>query len=136
MFLIPLTRSHADLSRRLDRLFAVDPEALALQSPALDVTETDSTYVVRLDLPGVARDAVKIAIDGRRLSIDAEQARVTPTEGEKALHTERAPTRFARSLSLPLEITQTGSVAKLDNGVLTLTLAKRKPDGSGQLSVD
>ncbi|XHS77484.1 Hsp20/alpha crystallin family protein [Burkholderiaceae bacterium UC74_6] len=139
MFLIPLSRTQAELSRRLDRLdrlFAVDPEALALQSPAIDVSETEGTYVVRLDLPGVAKDAVKISIDGRRLSIDAEQTKLAPVEGEKTLHTERSLTRFARSLSLPLDITQTGSTAKLDNGVLTLTLAKRKPDGSGQLNVD
>ena len=138
MFLIPLHRSTAQLSRRLDRLdrlFAVDPEALALQSPAVDVNETETAYLVRLDLPGVAKDAVKISIDGRRLSIDAEQARVV-TEGERALHSERSPTRFARSLTLPQDIAQAESNAKMDNGVLTLTLVKRKPDGSGHLNVD
>lgn len=135
MFLIPLSRNTAELSRRLDRLFAVDPEALALQSPAIDVSETDTTYLVRLDLPGVAKDAVKISIDGRRLTVDAEQSR-TSVEGERVLHAERSPTRFARSLSLPQEIAQAESSAKLDNGVLTLTLAKRKPDGSGHLIVD
>ncbi|MBV8502247.1 MAG: Hsp20/alpha crystallin family protein [Paucibacter sp.] len=135
MFLIPLSRSTADLHRRLDRLFAVDPEAVALQSPAIDVSETDTSYVVRLDLPGVDKQAVKIAIDGRRLSVDAEQTRAT-VEGERVLHAERSLTRFARSLSLPQEISQAESSAKLDNGVLALTLAKRKPDTNGNLIVD
>lgn len=137
MFVIPVARhAHsAELSRRIERLFNVDQDAVALRSPALDVSETETRYVLQLDLPGIAKDAVKIRIEGRKVSIDAEQARSEAKEGEQSLYRERAVTRFSRQIALPKEVTQADSTAKLENGVLTLTLAKRLLEGSGELSV-
>jgi len=145
MFVIPLPRHSLEFSRqlerqierRLDSLLQPDGKAISLRSPALDVSETDSEYRLQLDLPGVAKDAVKITIEGKRINIDAEQAPATePSEGSRILHRERAPTRYSRSLNLPQEVNQDGSSAKLEHGVLTLTLLKRQPSGASQLSVD
>lgn len=138
MFVIPVSRHHhsAELSRRVERLFNVDPDAVALRSPALDVSETDTAYTLQLDLPGVAKEAVKINIEGRKVTIDAEQTRAADlAEGVQQLHRERAVTRFSRSIALPKEVTQADSTAKLENGVLTLTLIKRVPVGAGTLTV-
>lgn len=136
MFVIPMTRHSADLSQRIERLFNVDPDARALRSPALDVSETDQGYTLQLDLPGIAKEAVKIRIEGRRVSIDAEQPLPAALpEGVRVLHRERSVTRFSRSVALPQELDQAGSSAKLENGVLTLSLAKRVPVGAGELSV-
>lgn len=147
MFVIPLsqsTRHHhtlhtqnsAELSRRIERLFNVDQNAVALSSPALDISETDIAYRLQLDLPGIAKEAVKIRIDGRRISIDAEQPKAADLpEGERALLRERSATRFSRSLVLPQEVKQSDSTAKLENGVLTLTLVKRQRDDAGELTV-
>ncbi|WP_349743511.1 Hsp20/alpha crystallin family protein [Roseateles cavernae] len=134
MFVIPVSRHSADLSRHIERLFNTD--AVALRSPALDVSETDTAYTLQLDLPGVAKEAVKIKIEGRRVSIDAEQTRAAEkAEGERVLYRERSVTRFSRTLALPQELNKNDSSAKLDNGVLTLTLVKRQPDNAGELSV-
>jgi HSP20 family protein len=137
MFVIPVARHPAaELSRRIERLFDLDrPDAVALRSPALDVSETESRYILQLDLPGVAKEAVKVRIEGRKVSIDAEQTRAAAGEGEQPLYRERAVTRFSRQIALPKELTQADSSAKLENGVLTLTLAKRQLEGSGELSV-
>lgn len=136
MFAIPMARHSADLSQRIERLFSVDPAALSLRSPALDVRETGHAYTLQLDLPGVGKDAVKIRIEGRRVSIDAEQSRpAEAVDGERVLHRERAVTRYSRSIALPREVNQADSSAKLDNGVLTLTLVKRQADNGGQLTV-
>lgn len=134
MFVIPVSRHSADLSRRIERLFNTDQEAVALRSPALDVSETDAAYTLQLDLPGVDKEAVKIKIEGRRVSIDAEQTRAV-AEGERVLYRERSVTRFSRTLALPQELNKSDSIAKLDKGVLTLTLVKRQPDNAGELSV-
>lgn len=141
MFVIPVARNAhlqaaAELSRRVERLFDLErPDAVALRSPALDVSETEHSYILQLDLPGVSKEAVKVRIEGRKVSIDAEQARAEAREGEHSLYRERAVTRFSRQINLPKEVTQNNSSAKLDNGVLTLTLAKRQLEGSGELSV-
>lgn len=141
MFVIPVARNAhlqaaAELSRRVERLFDLErPDAVALRSPALDVSETENSYILQLDLPGVAKEAVKVRIEGRKISIDAEQTRAEAREGEHSLYRERAVTRFSRQINLPKEVTQSNSSAKLDNGVLTLTLSKRQLEGSGELSV-
>lgn len=141
MFVIPVARNAhlqaaAELSRRVERLFDLErPDAVALRSPALDVSETEHSYILQLDLPGVSKEAVKVRIEGRKVSIDAEQPRAEAREGEHNLYRERAVTRFSRQINLPKEVTQNNSSAKLDNGVLTLTLAKRQLEGSGELSV-
>ena len=142
MFVFPVAQARfstdrsADLSRRIERLFSVNDDAVALRSPALDVSETDTAYTLQLDLPGVAKEAVKVKIEGRRISIDAEQAKAAETpEGTRALYRERSVTRFSRTLALPQEVSKADSVAKLENGVLTLTLVKRQPDNVGELTV-
>lgn len=140
MFVIPVARHSAELSRQIERgierLFSAEADAVALRSPALDVSENATAYTLQLDLPGVAKEAVKVRIEGRRVSIDAEQTRAAePAEGERTLYRERSVTRFSRTLALPQEVNQAGSTAKLDNGVLTLTLVKRQPEGAGQIAV-
>ena len=137
MFVLPVSRHSAELSRRVERLFNVNEDAVALRSPALDVSETDTAYTLSLDLPGVTKEAVKVKIEGRRVSIDAEQAKAAESpEGTRALYRERSVTRFSRAIALPQEVSSADSNAKLENGVLTLTLVKRQPDGAGHLTVN
>ena len=137
MFAFSLARpANSALAHHIDHLLDAARDTVALRNPALDVAETETSYVVTLNLPGVAKSDIKVEIEGRRVSIDAKQARVERPEGQTALYTERAVTRFSRSFALPKELDQAASNAKLDNGVLTLTLGKRKAEGNGLLSVD
>jgi len=145
MFLVPVNRNASEFSRSLERLFDdglsglfgdVRDVAGGLRSPSLDVSETDHSYRVKLDLPGVPKDAVKITIDGRQVSVDAEQrVESEKKEGERVLYRERSLSRFSRSFSLPEEISQSDSNAKMEDGVLTLTLAKRQGKAATQLTI-
>ena len=51
-----------------DRFFAPAAQGSSLRSPALDVSESERAYTVKLDLPGVAKGDVKIAIGGAPVS--------------------------------------------------------------------
>ncbi len=51
------------------------------------------------------------------------------------LYRERGLPRYERTIVLPAEVDQATSQAKVDNGVLTLTLAKKVPTGALQISV-
>lgn len=146
MFLVPVNRNLSQLSRSLDRFFddglglfndTRDADTAALRSPLLDVSETEAAYTVKLDVPGVPKDAVKINIEGRRVTIDAEQSReAEKKDGERVLYRERSVSRFSRSFTLPQEINQSESSAALDQGVLTLTLVKRVANGGSTLKVN
>ena len=141
MLLVPVARSASDLSRSIDRLFdnAFGPigSEPALRSPSLDVAETEGGYSVAIDLPGVAKDDVKITIDGRRVSVSAQTQREgEKKDGERVIYRERSSQSFARSFTLPEEVDQDASQAKLDSGVLSLTLAKKRVAASKQLTIN
>jgi HSP20 family protein len=154
MFIVPVSRRAAARARHFDslldtafdQLFAQPAaDSAPVRRPAIDVTESERGYVVTLDVPGVAREDVKVSIEGRTVSIVAQAAAAQAPAGAEAADTarptervilrERATASFARSFTLQSEIDQASSQAKLDNGVLTLTLVKREP-ASTRISVN
>ena len=82
MFLVPMSRDPRQLSRLFDDTFerffgpAAAPEGVAARSPALDVAETERAYTVKLEMPGVAKEDVKVSIEGRQVSVQAQGQRV------------------------------------------------------------
>jgi HSP20 family protein len=145
MFLVPLGRNASDLSRSLDRLFddgfdrffAPAAQGSSLRSPALDVSESERAYTVKLDLPGVAKEDVKIAIDGRRINVEAQTRKEEEKkEGERVVYRERSLASYSRSFSVTADVDQAESSAKLENGVLTLTLTKRSAPSATRITVN
>jgi len=149
MFVVPVSRRTAPSYRLLDSSFerffnSALQSTPEVRSPALDVSESDGHFTAVLDLPGVAKADVKIAIDGRKVSIEAAAAVAEPkadvpaaeatTPAVRTIHRERQAARYARSFVLPVELDQAASQARLEDGVLTLTLAKRAPTAT-QLTV-
>ena len=105
-------------------------------SPRIDVVENDKGYQIEADLPGVAKNDLKVTVDGPRVTIEAEVRRETERkEGETVMHSERVVRKYARSFELPHEVDDTSAVAKLDNGVLTLTLPKKQAAQSRLLTI-
>ena len=140
MFIVPMSCTSSQLARSFDRL-ASRPGAAdaagAERSPSLDVAETEREYGVTLDLPGVTKEDVKISIDGRRVNVKAQSRREeSKKEGERVIYRERALASYARTFTLPEEIEQAESQAKLDNGVLTLTLAKKRATPASHLTIN
>jgi len=136
MFLIPYAHRAfpGSLFDRLDSLF---DDAPAARAPSMDVTESDTAYTVALNVPGVAKDKLKVSVEGRRVSIEAEQdAETEKKDGERIVYRERSASRYARSFTVANELDQGASSAKLDNGVLTLTLAKKVPAKAAQIAIN
>jgi len=123
----------------------------ASRVPALDVSETGTHYIVALDVPGVSRDQLNVSVEGRRVSVETVVDKQADKQGDKiadeaaadakkeaaarVLYRERSSLRYARTVSLPSEVDQAASQAKFENGVLTLTLAKKVPAGATQIRI-
>ena len=98
-----------------------------ITNPRMDIVENERAYVVQTDIPGVAKKDIRLSVDHRRVSIEAEVKRETSqTAGENILHAERMISKFTRSFTLPTEVDENQADAKLENGVLTLTLPKKE----------
>jgi HSP20 family protein len=89
----------------------------------LDVLEKDNAYVVVSDLPGVLRDKITISFDKEMLKISV--AEVENDQEIKYIHRERKHNAMERVIKLK-EIDTENIVAKLENGILTITLSKKE----------
>jgi HSP20 family protein len=102
----------------------------------MDVTQNESGYVVKAELPGVAKEDIAVSVDAGEVSISAEVKREKETkEGDKVLRTERYYGSVARAFTLPTDVDAARAEAKFDQGVLTLTLPKAEGARSKTLPV-
>ena len=147
MFFVPVTRESRQLSRLFDDSFeryfgpltsgegAVG--SAETRSPALDVAESDRAYTVKLDMPGVAKEDVKVSVDGRHVTVLAQtQHADEKKEGDRVVYRERSMSSFSRTFSLPLEVDAAETGARLEHGVLTLTLPKRGSRTAAQIAIN
>lgn len=115
MFFAPALRTRAYApARSFDRDFErfLSDAFFRPAAAGPQVTQDDTAWTVTLDLPGVAREHLAIEIDGAvvRIQTLAEAART-----------------FQAAYELPADIDADATSAKLDQGVLTLKLGKKKP---------
>ena len=89
----------------------------------LDVIETADSVLVIANLPGVKTDNVTLTLKENILTLEATSETTLP-EGAKALHTERNVDAFKRSIRSPVRLSADEVQAKLEQGVLTVTLKK------------
>jgi len=148
MFVFPLSQAahsracrvaagHRLFDESLDRVFGGSSARSSSRTPAMDVTESDTAYTVVFDVPGVSKDRFKVSVEGRRVSIETTEPPANEAQdSERVLYRERSSAPYARTVSLPAEVDQAASQAKFDNGVLTLTLAKKVRSGATQLQVN
>ncbi len=113
MFFAPVVRTPAmhSFDRRFQR-FVQDHFFTAPTATGFHLQEDDKTWTVSLDLPGVTREDLKIQVDGAVVRIETRP---------------EAPRTYKAAYELPQDIDVDGTQAKLENGVLTLTLAKPAP---------
>jgi len=113
---------------------ATGAEALEIK---LDVKETESEYTVEAEMPGVKKEDIHVQIDGNRVAIQAETKRESEQkDGERVLRSERYYGSVARSFTLASEIDEAKVRAKIDNGVLSLALPKKKAPTAKRITVE
>jgi HSP20 family protein len=101
----------------------------------MDLTENDSSYTVKVDIPGVSKDDINVSVEGNQVSIQAEtRHEESHTEG-KEIYSERYVGKNFRSFTLPQEVDSTKCDAQYANGVLTLNLPKKSNGQSKRLPV-
>jgi HSP20 family protein len=106
----------------------------------IDVTENDMGYEVRADVPGAKKEDIRVSIDGNYVSISAEVKREKEEEkkakGERTLVKELYYGSASRGFSLPFEVDEKTSIAKYEDGVLKLSLLKKREASSRTLKID
>ena len=115
MFFAPATRTRAYApARGVDRSFErfLNEAFFTPVAAGVKVEQTDEAWTVSLDVPGVSREQLAIDVDGAVVRVKT---------------VAEAPRQYQAAYELPAEIDAEATSAKLENGVLTLSLAKKKP---------
>ena len=104
---------------------------------AVDVREDADHIYVEAELPGFKKEEVDITMENQQLTIAAERSERSGDEGKKGEHLlrERRYTRFLRSFTLPPTVDEQSVNAKLNDGVLTITLTKREETKPRKINV-
>lgn len=92
--------------------------------PAFDVTEESAQYVIKVDLPGLSKEDVRISIDNGILAIEGERKVETEQKDKKYHRIERSYGQFVRSVNLGLGVDAQNIKANYKDGVLTVTVPK------------
>jgi len=126
-----------ELFRRFMQPMALNVEPMG--EIRLDIDENDKSYTVRAELPGVKKEDLRVEVDGNRVSISAE-VRKDYEQKDKAgtgrtLVRETYRGSASRSFTLAHDVDESGVVAKLEDGMLTLTLPKREGTRSRRVAI-
>lgn len=102
----------------------------------MDLTENDTAYTVRAEMPGVKKENVKVQIDGKQVSISAEtKEEKEEKEGERVICRECRQGSVYRSFTLGSEVDETKAEAKYENGTLELVLPKKSGKTAKRIEV-
>lgn len=137
----PFVRMHETMDRLFDDLFSNSvgwsigrqrgdqAGAHSLLTPQVDISEADEAYRLSVDLPGVESKDIELSADEESLTIRAEKQREasdSDDDGTRFHRVERSFGRFERMLTLPVDADTENISAKYTNGVLEISVPRRK----------
>jgi HSP20 family protein len=122
----------SDFNRYFDSFFGdsiLSPAGRALNyTPAVDIQETENSYVMEMELPGFDEKNIEVNVDGSNLTIatkmEENQEKKSEEDGKYILR-ERRNTTFSRSFQLPDNADPSAVSAAFKNGILCLNIKKR-----------
>ena len=104
--------------------------------PVTDVSETPEHLTLRLEVPGLSRDEIRISVENNMLTVRGEKTQETTREDETFYRTERSYGTFERSFSLPTHFDHDEIKANLQDGVLTVRVPRREEAKAREISIE
>jgi HSP20 family protein len=100
----------------------------------IDLADHGDAYLLKADIPGVAKDDIEVRIDGRQVTLSAEvkHEQATPGNGGRTLRSERRHGFASRSFALDSAVDEGKAEAHYRNGVLELMLPKKGGAAGGR----
>ena len=95
-------------------------------SPAVDVKETDNSFVLTADIPGLTKKDIKVNVANGKLSISGERTYETDQENDNYHYRERRFGTFDRSFNLPDTVDEEKISASFKIGILNVSLPKHE----------
>ncbi len=139
-------RDLLDVEREFNRLFNVfrgrfdtDETTSELENavwmPLADICEDNDHFKLKLDVPGVSKDDIKISYSDGKLNISGERRQESESENSKYHRVERVYGKFYRSFTLPQKIREDKIEAEFKNGQLIVNVPKSEEAKPREISI-
>ena len=143
-----------DLTRRNDRFFGLSPlfdsffndslfkGALDVPretwSPRIDFLEQENQYIVEVEAPGIHKDDLNLTVEGDQLIISGTKSsqREIKRDTDKYYRCESYVGSFSRSIRIPPSVMDDQISARMNNGILIVTLPKSPGSISKEIEID
>lgn len=128
----PYFREMEEMTDRIGKLFGTWSRPYDLKeslkvadwTPAVDIQETEKEYLLKLEIPEVKKEDVKVTIQENELMVTGERKLEKEEKGKKFHRIERAYGTFLRTFALPLDADETKITADFKEGLLVIHLLK------------
>ena len=137
------TRTTRDLFPLMSSLFDdfmsnafTEEQTEANKMMPMDVSEREKEFIIRANMPGIKKENIKISVvNNNELTIEGKQDSEKTEKNETVFRYERYKGNYRRSITLPDVCDVEKVVAKLEDGVLTLTIPKREPSPAKEIKI-
>jgi len=134
-------RELSNLRREMDDLWrnlTGEKEFLPMKEewmPAVDVSETKDSLIVKAEIPGMESKDIDISLSGDLLTIKGEKKQKTEEKKENYHRIETRYGAFSRTIRVPVPVNSEKIKASYDNGVLKITLPKKEEVKAKQIEI-
>jgi HSP20 family protein len=105
-------------------------------SPACDIKQTDSAFVIHAEIPGMKMEDIDIEFAGDTLTIKGERKAEETKENEEYVRCERFYGSFSRTFTLGVPVDANGITAKYHDGIMTITIPKSAEHQPRKIKID
>lgn len=104
-------------------------------SPAVDMYEKKDEVVVKVEVPGIDKENIKISISDGVLTIKGEMKKEEEIKEEDYYYSERSYGSFSRSLNLPAKVVENKVKAEFKDGILEIHMPKAPESKAKEIKV-
>lgn len=105
-------------------------------TPAFDVLESEKCYLLRADVPGVAREDIAVSLENSVLTIRGERKAGHKDDPQGYRRRERRLGRFEREFTLPDNVDSAAISARVSDGVLEISIPKQAAAGRRKIDLN
>ena len=133
-----MSRLHDEFDRILHEFgmpFWSAPNGKTARAPSVDIYEKDGTLFVEAELPGIAKEDVRVTCQDHSVVIQGETREEKKEEKDGYYRSERRVGHFYRAVPLPAEVQFDQATAEFKDGVLKVALPKATPAAAEERTI-
>lgn len=104
--------------------------------PAVDIQEADQQFLLAIDVPGIADEALDISVESNVLTVSGKREESIDNEQQHVYRAERIQGEFKRVFKLPVSVDVENIKANKKDGVLNISIPKKAQASATKITIN